>query len=71
MGDTLYFYDSKTPLNSKKFHFLTFLLYLVYSLFKNLGCEMPITMMNRFEECREEIKKQFDFSFMMKRIIFF
>ena len=71
MGDKLYYYDQKTPFNANKFHFVSFLIYGIYNLCNFFGCSLNIELLKKFDECRNEIQKQFDMAFLMKRIIFF
>lgn len=70
MGDRLYYYDKQDPLDSDKFNFFTFIGYIFYELIKAIGCKPDWNLMKKYGECREEIQKQFDICFLMKRIIF-
>lgn len=52
MGDKLYYYEPNAPFDSHKFHFLTFLLYLLYSCLDFFGCAWNSDLMKKFDKCR-------------------
>lgn len=69
MADRLYSYDRNDPLASQRFHFATFLLYALYRVARWFG-EVKWKSMAKYHECRQEIQKQFDVCFLMRRVIF-
>lgn len=69
MADRLYSYDRNDPLKSDGFHFGTFIGYAFYQVGKFFG-DVKWKSMRKYHECRQEIQKQFDICFLMRRVIF-
>jgi hypothetical protein len=70
IGSYLYKFDKNNKINDGYCNIITFIPYCVYSLFNMLGKPPNWKLMQHFEDTREEVSKQIDFTFLIRRIQF-
>jgi len=70
VGAHLYNYEKDEPIEPNNFNFLVYLAYSAYLGLSMLGINIEWNYMKKFDQCRDEIQKQFDVRFLFERIIF-
>jgi hypothetical protein len=54
----------------KKYNFFSFLAHLLYIVSGSLGCSPNWKKIKKYDECRLEMKKQLDISYLLERVFF-
>lgn len=66
----IYKYKKKTAIPKEKFHLLSFIGYGFFLLLDTIGLSPKWKIMRQFDETREEIGKQLDVAFLIRKISF-